>query len=64
MTPGDRRSSGHQMGIEWEVVYPWWRQLHCYLPHLLNEIDFQPGLHVVPRREVTVVVDELRVRRS
>ncbi|HEX8918549.1 MAG TPA: hypothetical protein VF898_08600 [Chloroflexota bacterium] len=52
------------MGIEWEVVYPWWRQLHCYLPHLLNEIDFQPGLHVVPRREVTVVVDELRVRRS
>ena len=40
------------MGIELEVVYPWWRQLQRYLPDLLEEVGFQPGFHVLLRRWV------------
>jgi putative transposase len=40
------------LGIELEVVYPWWRQLKRYLPGMLDEMGFQPGFHVLPRRWV------------
>lgn len=38
--------------IELEVVSPWWRQLKRYLPDMLDEIGFQSGFHVLPRRWV------------
>jgi putative transposase len=41
-----------RLGIELEVVYPWWRQLQRYMPDLLDEMGFQPGFHVLPRRWV------------
>jgi putative transposase len=34
------------------VVYPWWRQLHRYLPEVLESVAYQPGFHVLPRRWV------------
>ena len=34
------------------AVYPWWRQLHRYLPEVLESVGYQPGFHVLPRRWV------------
>jgi putative transposase len=39
-------------GITLEVVYPWWRKLKRYLPDLLNDLGYQPGFNVIPRRWV------------
>jgi len=47
-----RQWTREHLGIELEVVYPWWRNLQRYFPDLLNEIGFQPGFHVLPRRWV------------
>ncbi len=35
-----------------EVVYPWWRQLKRHLPDLLDDLGYQPGFNVIPRRWV------------
>lgn len=40
------------LGIELEVVYPWWRNLQRYFPSVLDDLGFQPGFHVLPRRWV------------
>jgi putative transposase len=47
-----RQWTRQHLGIELEVVYPWWRNLQCYFPNLLDEMGFQPGFHVLPRRWV------------
>ena len=47
-----RQWAAERLGIELEVVYPWWRQLQRYLPDLLDDIGFEPGFHVLPRRWV------------
>lgn len=47
-----RQWTRQQVGIELEVVYPWWRNLQRYFPDLLDEMGFQPGFHVLPRRWV------------
>lgn len=47
-----RQWTAEQLGIELEVVYPWWWQLQRYMPNLLDDMGFQPGLHVLPRRWV------------
>jgi putative transposase len=39
-------------GITLEVVYPWWRQLKRYLPDVLDDLGYQPGFNVIPRRWV------------
>jgi hypothetical protein len=39
-------------GIELEVVYPWWRYLKRYCPDTLEELGFEKGSHVLPRRGV------------
>lgn len=44
--------SKEHTGIELEVVYPWWRNLKRYFPGLLEDMGFQPGFHVLPRRWV------------
>jgi putative transposase len=44
--------SREQLGIDLEVVYPWWRQLQRYLPEVLAELGYQPGFQVLPRRWV------------
>jgi putative transposase len=44
--------SREQLGIELEVVYPWWRQLHRYTPDLLAPLGYRAGFHVLPRRWV------------
>lgn len=31
---------------------PGWRQLKRYLPVLLDELGYQPGFNVIPRRRV------------
>lgn len=41
-----------RLGLELEVVYPWWRQLQRYFPDLLDDLGFEPGFHVLPRRWV------------
>ncbi|MBB5378513.1 putative transposase [Deinococcus metalli] len=39
--------------LDFEVVYPWWRQLQRYLPEALEAQGFDPhGFHVLPRRWV------------
>ena len=40
------------LGVELEVIYPWWRNLQRYFPDFLDELGFQPGFHVLPRRWV------------
>lgn len=41
------------VGIELEVVYPWWRQLARYFPEQLHAAGFDPeAFHVLPRRWV------------
>src|SRR5215469_1586168 len=40
------------LGIDLEVVYPWWRQLQRYLPEVLESVGYRPGFHVLPRRWV------------
>jgi putative transposase len=47
-----RQWTREHLGIELEVVYPWWRNLQRYFPDLLEEMGFQPGFHVLPRRWV------------
>lgn len=47
-----RQGVADHLGVELEVVYPWWRQLKRYLPDLLDDLGFQPGFHVLPRRWV------------
>jgi putative transposase len=47
-----RQGTRQQLGIELEVVYPWWRNLKRYFPDLLDAMGFQPGFHVLPRRWV------------
>jgi putative transposase len=47
-----RQWTREHLGIELEVVYPWWRNLKRYFPDLLDEMGFQPGFHVLPRRWV------------
>ena len=47
-----RQWAAERLGIGLEVVYPWWRQLQRYMPDLLEEMGFQPGFHVLPRRWV------------
>lgn len=47
-----RQWSRDQVGITLQIVYPWWRQLKRYLPELLDELGYQPGFHVIPRRWV------------
>ncbi|HEX5157615.1 MAG TPA: transposase [Ktedonobacterales bacterium] len=44
--------SREQLGIDVEVVYPWWRQLHRYAPGVLESLGYRPGFHVLPRRWV------------
>ena len=40
------------LGVELDVIYPWWRNLQRYFPDRLDERGFQPGFHVLPRRWV------------
>ena len=47
-----RQWTAERLGIELEVVYPWWRQLQRYLPDLLDDLGFQSGFHILPRRWV------------
>lgn len=47
-----RQWTRDHLGIDLEVVSPWWRQLKRYLPDFLDEMGFQPGFHVLPRRWV------------
>ncbi len=47
-----RQWIAERLGIDLEVVYPWWRQLQRYRPDLLEEMGFQPGFPVLPRRWV------------
>jgi putative transposase len=47
-----RQWTREHLGIELEVVYPWWRNLKRYFPDLLDDMGFQPGFHVLPRRWV------------
>jgi putative transposase len=47
-----RQWSKEQSGITLQIVYPWWRQLKRYLPELLDELGYQPGFNVIPRRWV------------
>lgn len=44
--------SREQLGINLEVVSPWWRQLHRYAPGVLEAVGYQPGFQVLPRRWV------------
>jgi putative transposase len=44
--------SRDELGIDLQVVYPWWRQLHRYAPDVLEAVGYQPGFHVLPRRWV------------
>ena len=37
-------------GVTLEVVYPWWRQLKRYFPDFRDDLGYQPGFHVNPRR--------------
>lgn len=39
-----------QAGLLLAVVCPWWRQVKCYLPDLLDEFACRPGFNVIPRR--------------
>jgi putative transposase len=36
------------LGISFEVVYPWWRQLKRYFPELYREL--KKGFQVIPKR--------------
>jgi len=47
-----RQWTREHLDIELEVVYPWWRNLKRYFPDLLDDMGFQPGFHVLPRRWV------------
>lgn len=47
-----RQWTQEQIGITLQMVYPWWRQLKRYLPDLLEDLGYQPGFHVIPRRWV------------
>jgi putative transposase len=47
-----RQWTKEQIGITLQIVYPWWRQLKRYLPELLDDLGYQPGFNVIPRRWV------------
>jgi putative transposase len=47
-----RQWARQRLGIELEVIYPWWRNLQRYFPELLDAIGFQAGFPVLPRRWV------------
>lgn len=47
-----RQWTREHTGMTLEVVYPWWRNLQRYFPDLLDEMGFQPGFRVLPRRWV------------
>jgi len=36
------------LGVSFEVVYPWWRQLKRYLPELYRQL--KQGFQVIPKR--------------
>jgi putative transposase len=40
------------VGIDVEVVYPWWRQLKRNVPHVLESVGNRAGFHVLHRRWV------------
>lgn len=44
--------SREQLGIDLEVVYPWWRQLQRSAPAVLEAAGYRAGFHVLPRRWV------------
>jgi putative transposase len=44
--------SREELGIDLEVVYPWWRQLQRYAPKVLEAVGYRAGFHVLPRRWV------------
>jgi putative transposase len=47
-----RQWTREHLGVTLAVIYPWWRNLQRYFPDLLDEMGFQPGFHVLPRRWV------------
>jgi putative transposase len=47
-----RQWTREHVGVTLAVIYPWWRNLQRYFPDLLDEMGFQPGFHVLPRRWV------------
>lgn len=47
-----RQWTWEHLGVELEVIYPWWRNLQRYFPDVLDEMGFEPGFHVLPRRWV------------
>jgi putative transposase len=47
-----RQWSEEHVGVTLQIVSPWWRQLKRYLPDLLDDLGYQPGFHVIPRRWV------------
>lgn len=53
LAPGAwRRWTREHLGVELEVIDPGWRNLQRYFPDFLDEMGFQPGFHVLPRRWV------------
>ena len=48
-----KRWASHELNVDLEVVYPWWRQLKRYAPDLLEAQGIDPeAFHVLPRRWV------------
>ncbi len=47
-----RQWTTEHVGITLQVVYPWWRQLKRYMPDVLDQLGYQPGFNVIPRRWV------------
>lgn len=41
-----------QLGIDLEIVRPWWRQMKRYAPDLLDAMGYSAGFNVLPRRWV------------
>jgi len=41
-----------QIGIELEIVYPWWRHIKRYFPEMLESLGVEKGFQVLPRRWV------------
>ena len=47
-----RQWTREQVGMTLQIVYPWWRQLKRYFPERLEDLGYQPGFNVIPRRWV------------
>ncbi|WP_188972889.1 hypothetical protein [Deinococcus aerolatus] len=48
-----KRWVSHELNVDLEVVYPWWRQLKRYAPDLLEAQGIDPNaFRVLPRRWV------------